>query len=641
MPGIYDIAGEFDGDAFGDTLKAAGVEYINFFAKCNLGFCYFPTQVGTVYPGLKRDLLGEVIEACHSRGIGVSAYFNVGLSHETALRHREWCTVDQSGRVYDFEKRDHWFRTMCFNSGYYEYILALIDEVLTRYPVDGIICDSMNTPVCYGVECLDEMRRNGLDINDPESFKRQAWLSTMKMRDAIDALAVRRNPDLWRFYLGVPARYQPTHNEMEILPQGGWGYDYMPWYVRYMRTLERPFSLMTGRFQRSWGDLSGLRPQAALAYDCYYALACGANVSVGDHLHPRGQLKTAVYESIGSLYREITELDEWTQNCRSVAEVLVVAPWLAEPYNEERGNIMRGLGRMLCELKCQFDVSDGAVDFGKYRLLILPDAVELTLGLAARIDEFIENGGMVISSGFSGVDRRTGRFLIGVLDDAVEVLGGETENYTFIHFEDLRGDLPDMELPCYTAGAAIRLREYAPGAEAHGRLFKGYFKYQDFDYRHEYLYIPEDSELPRPPLVSVAGGRVWHFGNTLGKAYYDYASTALRDWLGNLLKKLMPEPVLSVSSLPSFGMASLMRQEKRLIVHLLNYVPEKRGGKMEIIEDALPATGVELIVKIPADMTVTQVYSAPDRGNIEFTRTGDRVRIKVPDFKGHTHIVFE
>ena len=56
MPGCNDIGAEFNGEEFVATLKKAKVEYINIFAKCNLGFCYYPTKVGTVYPGLKFDL---------------------------------------------------------------------------------------------------------------------------------------------------------------------------------------------------------------------------------------------------------------------------------------------------------------------------------------------------------------------------------------------------------------------------------------------------------------------------------------------------------------------------------------------------------------------------------------------------------
>ena len=82
MPGCNDVGTEFNGREFAATLHKAKVEYINIFAKCNLGFCYYPTRIGTVYPGLKFDLMGEIIHACKKAGIRVAVYFNAGLSHE-------------------------------------------------------------------------------------------------------------------------------------------------------------------------------------------------------------------------------------------------------------------------------------------------------------------------------------------------------------------------------------------------------------------------------------------------------------------------------------------------------------------------------------------------------------------------------
>ena len=641
MPGVPDMGRDFDADEFADTLKNAGAEYVNLFAKCNLGFCYYPTRIGAVYPGLERDLFGDMLRACRARGLGVSAYFNVGLGHEQALRRRDWCVVNEQGQVYAFDKMDHWFRTMCFQSGYRDYILALIDEVLANYPVDGLLLDSMSQTVCLGVECLDAMRANGLDPRRPEDRREQGRLTQKVMLEAIESLVLRRNPRLYRYYLGVADVFQPTHHEVEVLPQGGWGYDFLPWYIRYIRTLGKPFSLMTGRFWRSWGDLSGLRPRAALEYDCRYAAACGANVCVGDHLHPRGRLHPAVYREIGAVYAELARLDEWCENTRAVSDVLVLAPHLTRGFDAADPNVFRGLGRMLCELKVQYDVGNGQADFSGYDVLVLPDVTELDDALAARVNRHVAGGGKVVASAFAGVDRAANRFRIDALDEAVEFLGEEPEHYTFIHTDDGPEGVPAMELPCYVPGAALRLRPGARGAATHGRLFRGYFRHRHFDYRHEYLYIPEDADTGRPPLVSAADGRVWHFAPALGRAYYEYAHGDLRDWLGRVLARLLPEPALRVTGLPSFGMASVLRQENRLLVHLLNYVPEKRGARMEIVEDALATVGATLDIRLPRDAGVTRAYAAPERAALAPVVERGRVRLAVPEFRGHTLVVVE
>jgi len=61
MPKIPDLGSEFNAKEFAKTLKDANVDYINAFAKCNLGFAYYPTKIGIVYPSLKCDMLGEMV----------------------------------------------------------------------------------------------------------------------------------------------------------------------------------------------------------------------------------------------------------------------------------------------------------------------------------------------------------------------------------------------------------------------------------------------------------------------------------------------------------------------------------------------------------------------------------------------------
>ena len=54
------------GPLLGQLLQAGGIEEIITFAKCHVGFAYYPTKVGNVHPSLKFDLLGAQIDAISS-----------------------------------------------------------------------------------------------------------------------------------------------------------------------------------------------------------------------------------------------------------------------------------------------------------------------------------------------------------------------------------------------------------------------------------------------------------------------------------------------------------------------------------------------------------------------------------------------
>jgi len=76
MPGIYNFGEKWDAKEFAYILKEARVDYVNAFAKCNLGFTYYPTKLGIPYPTMEGDMFGELLKECHRNGIGVSAYVN-------------------------------------------------------------------------------------------------------------------------------------------------------------------------------------------------------------------------------------------------------------------------------------------------------------------------------------------------------------------------------------------------------------------------------------------------------------------------------------------------------------------------------------------------------------------------------------
>ena len=100
MPGYENLFENFSATEFAQKLQDNHVKYINFTARCNIGFSYYDTKVGVKYKGLKRDVLKEVVSACHQKGIGVTAYLNAGLNHEHAFLHPDWMRIDMDGKAY-------------------------------------------------------------------------------------------------------------------------------------------------------------------------------------------------------------------------------------------------------------------------------------------------------------------------------------------------------------------------------------------------------------------------------------------------------------------------------------------------------------------------------------------------------------
>lgn len=640
MPGIYDVGRDFDAEEFARTLAGAGVDYVTAFARCNIGFAYYPTKIGLPHPGLRqRDLLGPMVSACHRRGIRVAAYINAGIDHEHARLHREWVKVTKEGKVYNYQQLGHWFRNMCLNSGYRTHLLAMIEEVLRKYPVDGLFLDCFSLAPCYGAECLEGMRKRGMNILDDAEVAEFCRLITYEFMDEVKAVCARIRKGLYICFNGMPYRLQPKHIELEILPTGGWGYDHLPFCIRYARTLGKPLFTMTGRFHKSWADFGGLRTAQALLFDCYNSLANGGTCSIGDHMHPRGRLEKAVYQEVGEVYRTIGRLDPWTDGARALAEIAVVYPPVRDlpaphPRSFYNAATVKGAARMLSELKCQFDVTDGDVDLSKYRTVILPDTVTVDPILAAALRKFLKRGGIIISSGWSGLDPGKTRFALP--EYGLDYLGNSPDNIEFFRAgKEVAAGVPDMPVTIYSAGIAMRARR---GTATLAGIIRPYFNLKSWDLYHENLYVPPEKDSGRPALAERGG--IAHFSFPIFQGYFEHAVVAYRELLRNCLTRLLPNPMVKTEGLPSFGQATVTAQGKRRIVHLLAYVPEMRGRSMQVIEEAIDCSNVTVALRTDG-LSFRKAYLAPSGDRLDLIAREGYARVLVPKFSGYQMVVFE
>ena len=83
-----------------------------------------------------RDFIGEMIDKCHARGIRVICRFDFSKIHRSVFdKHSDWAYISSNGDVIDYNGLIH----TCINSEYQNTLsLDIIDEVLDRYPADGV-----------------------------------------------------------------------------------------------------------------------------------------------------------------------------------------------------------------------------------------------------------------------------------------------------------------------------------------------------------------------------------------------------------------------------------------------------------------------------------------------------------------------
>ena len=116
-----------------------------------------------------------------------------------------------------------------------------------------------------------------------------------------------------------------SHLELESLPTGGWGYDHFPFLAKYAGNLGMDYLGMTGKFHSTWGEFGGYKHPNALRYECCAMLAYGARCSVGDQLHPTGEIDESTYEIVGQAYREVAQKEKYVTGAKSVADIALLS----------------------------------------------------------------------------------------------------------------------------------------------------------------------------------------------------------------------------------------------------------------------------------------------------------------------------
>ena len=637
---VPDVGSEFDSEEFAETFARAHVGQVTVFGKCHHGWSYYPTKVGRVHPGLGFDLMGAQIEALHGRRIRAPVYISVGFD-EAAWRADPALAAQGREGPWGAKPLEAGWHLLCLGAEpYLATVEAQAREVLARYPADGLFFDILQAPQpgCFCPRCRERMRREGVDLRDDAAVAAWQHVRIRETNARLAAVAKRsRRRGLSVFFnscFDLRARDlvpSDTHIDVESLPTGGWGYMHFPLVGRFARTFGKPWVGMTARFHHHWGDFGGLKPQAALEQECFHALALGAAVNVGDHLHPRGRPEAAVYERIGRVFGQVAACEPWCRGAKPVTEAAVLAA--PEPGHGVRylPASVAGAVRMLAESHVLFDVVDAGANFAKYAVLILPDTVRLGGALAAKVRGYLAGGGRVLATARAGMAAGENRFALASWPVTYAGEARHTEPFLVVGREIGVG-IPDMPHAIYKPGPEVKAKR---GARVLARLGDPYFS-RSWEHFFGHEEAPMARRTRRPAVVEK--GRVAYAQAPLFAAYAESAYPVYRQVMANVLDRLLPERAVDVV-MPTTGRVTMLRQGRRRVVHLLAYVAERRTETMDIIEDRVRLTDVALGVALPRKPRA--VYLAPQEAPLAFEWAGGRARVRVPVVDGHQMVVME
>lgn len=651
---IEGIGSRFSKENFVAALKAGHISSITLFSKCHHGWSYHPTKANEIHPHLDFDLLGAQLEVCQELGVRAEIYISAGFDEKYAVAHHDHLIRDINGNCAPFDAPC--YHRLCFNTPYLDALCAQIEEVMVRYKgqFDGMFLDIIAATPCWCETCKAAMTEKGIDINDRGQVYGYAKEVYQNYCDRVDASVHKYDPEMpiihndgGALFQGRKVAFRNTkHLEIESLPTGGWGYDHFPKTAAYARTFGKEYLGMTGKFHKTWGEFGGFKHPNALRYEAALANACGAKCSVGDQLHPDGEMDLSTYNLIGKAYSEVEAREPWMTDSEYIADIGLVsaAACLNSPYRTDfsaekmtrKGTLQDdGANRILLEGHYLYNIIDPEENFGKYKLLILPDNVTADGRFKEKLQAYVANGGKVLLTGCAGVDKNE----CFALDVGARFLGKNeyTPSYLRPEFELY----PNGKTSCvmYSQGYRISLNEGFAGEVT--LLSNDPY----FNRTREHFCSHNNTPYDRSK-TDVGGFVTENVGYIAWEIFTEYAeigSIHLKYAVIDVIERLLGNSKTASTSLPSQGIFSVMKQAtdngERLINHIVYAIPKVRGRNIEIIED-IPVM-LDTKVSIKVDKKPARIYLAPSMEELDFTYADGKVNYTVSRFECSTLAVIE
>jgi hypothetical protein len=289
---------------------------------------------------------------------------------------------------------------------------------------------------------------------------------------------------------------------------------------------------------------------------------------------------------------------------------------------------------------------DSAGDFSQYRLLVLPDHIQVSPMLDRKLREYLAGGGSIVASYASGMDDRQNAFttdLFGVtqINEGPRDLNGRLvrgkayERHDYCEYILPRGrigrGLAETEHAMYRKGISISA---LPGSETLAPVIGSWF---DRTYRHfcSHRQTPSSGLETQPGIVR--NGRCIYFSSPIFSQYDDNAPRWCKLLVLNAIDMLLPDPFIKHDG-PSTLQVTLTEQSNhdRWIVHLLHFIPERRSKELDVIEDVIPLSNLKVFVRPPRPVQSAAIV--PNSTRLTVSSEDPYVSFVVPRVDGHAMV---
>lgn len=412
-------------------FETANIDSLMVYCKDHWGVTYYPSQVpgSSQHQGIKKDWIGEVSSLLKKKDIEFVAYYCIEYDEGAARKFPQWQVKRPDGSALIRDDAYAKWTLCCYQTGYREYCLQQIEEIVKNYSPDALFLDIFGASLCYCDSCkkkFSSIYHYPLPETDHDILSHKAdivqflnnnaadFLEELKRRvKAIDpALAVTIN---FSCHYPEEIRDMLDYQFSEPLLKDNW---FSSAYARDTAVGQYPI-LVPGEASQVYNynsvneyicDLSSI-----VAQGCRVGMYSGSQ-------HIDGTLDFEEARRVGAAFAEIKKMEPYLTDrtpvkCAGILQsdvsmtanqdVLHPDAILRMKLHNPHQNAVLGAMQLCEHAKVPFMVlpekSLNDELLSQFDVVLLPEVYVIEDSVADLLRTYVKNGGLLISSGQSGM----------------------------------------------------------------------------------------------------------------------------------------------------------------------------------------------------------------------------------------------
>lgn len=414
---------DFDVDVYIKSLKDIGANTVLINVGGIVANYYTTLEYQYQNPNLKFDMIDAVIDRLHNENIRVIGRFDFSkLNEELAFKNPDWLYVNLKGENVNYNGQVH----TCVNGHYQqEYSLKILEEALTRFPLDGVFFNMIGYQtrdyshnyhgICQAETCRKRFKdwSGGLELPTREDHNDPVFRQYIKFKDETKHDLFYEIRDLIKSFGNHIAISTYTHAGTDFYRRESNSHqalynDFVPWEYKSANNVKSAL----GSWKNKQVSNAAVHFYGYPARHSADAMALTERRLVQNMINGSGldfycigrldNLEDRqVLENVKDVFQFHKNNENYLHHTKTENKVLLLR-------DGQSGKEYNGLFEILCENHILFDVmehwclntSDLPREIESYDLLVLPDISRLSNEEVERLDRYVKNGGKILATGF-------------------------------------------------------------------------------------------------------------------------------------------------------------------------------------------------------------------------------------------------